>query len=271
MTVPVTTTTVRSTTTVAPTTTTTTVAPTTTTTTTTVAPTTTVQSYCNILYNPEFGRTRLYIYTALKNVTNHSSSTPPSQTGWNCKTNNWVAIDIQDNFGITRQTSIRFDLNYPKNIYNCWRIRLVYDSGETQWGNTICNTEQSIVSNPITTTTTTTTVVPTTTTTVAPTTTTTVVRSTTTTFVSPNVPRWDPKPLSKVVKKQIVIKTEIVTGYKCKNGQIENGQPSKPCAKHGGILSKITVSGKPKVIYKDFVCELNRRTKQYNKNCKQKK
>jgi hypothetical protein len=130
------------TTTVAPaTTTTTTVAPTTTTsttstTTTTTTTTTTVLPYCSV---PAFFQSSsdLTIYESLKNVTNHRLNSYDI-TDWNCRTNQFVGLQVEDNFGLTTQTSIYFNFYFPMNQANCWRIKHIYQNGEGKWSNKVC-------------------------------------------------------------------------------------------------------------------------------------
>jgi hypothetical protein len=81
----------------------------------------------------------LTVYDALKKVTNHRSGSY-NITGWNCKTNSFSGLQIEDNFGITTQTTIWFDFKFPMDVANCWRIKHIYESGEGEWSNKVCYT-----------------------------------------------------------------------------------------------------------------------------------
>lgn len=118
--------------------TTTTTVSTTTTTVTTPVTTTNTLSYCPVVGFWD-SKSELRIYQSLNKVTNHKLLSFDI-TGWNCKTNKFIALQVEDNFGITTQTSIRFDFYFASNISNCWRIKHVYENGEGEWSNKVCYT-----------------------------------------------------------------------------------------------------------------------------------
>lgn len=94
------------------------------------------QSYCPVAGFFQ-SSSELKVYEELKNVTNHRLSSYDI-TGWNCKNNRFKNLLIEDNFGVTSQTSIYFDFYFPTNMANCWRIKHVYESGEGEWSNKVC-------------------------------------------------------------------------------------------------------------------------------------
>ena len=94
------------------------------------------QSYCSV---PGFFQSSsdLTVYESLKKVTNHRVSSYDI-TGWNCRTNRFVGLQVEDNFGLTSQTSIYFNFYFPMNAANCWRVKHVYENGEGEWSNKVC-------------------------------------------------------------------------------------------------------------------------------------
>ena len=94
------------------------------------------QSYCSVAGFFQ-SSSDLTVYESLEKVTNHRVSSYDI-TGWNCRTNRFVGLQVEDNFGITSQTSIYFNFYFPMNAANCWRIKHVYENGEGDWSNKVC-------------------------------------------------------------------------------------------------------------------------------------
>ena len=95
------------------------------------------ESYCPVsgFLN---SKSELVVYASLANVTNHKSHWVTDVTGWNCKTNRFIGLLVEDNFGTTIQSSLRFDLSFPRNIANCWQVKHIFESGEGEWSNKAC-------------------------------------------------------------------------------------------------------------------------------------
>ena len=106
------------------------------------------QGFCSVagFWN---SKSELGLYQSLKNVTNHKSGAYSDITGWNCTTNRFKQLIIEDKFGLTTQTSMRFDLYFASNISNCWRVKHIFDSGEGAWSNQVCFEAPAITVPPI--------------------------------------------------------------------------------------------------------------------------
>jgi hypothetical protein len=205
------TTTVPPTTTVSPTTTvlsTTTVPPT-----TTVSPTTTQVRWCQPsdsgysgypipnLYHWE-SISYIYSYYYTSNYYNYSY---PS-----CQTNNFLYLEVKNNFTTLNQNSSIFTYYYDSKVSNCWQIRGVWQGGQSPWSNKICYTY----------------IPPTTTTT-----TTTVPKVVTPYYFS--APKATPKPKTKKVKVKQT--TFYRTGAICADGWRSSATGSGACSHHGGV------------------------------------